>query len=133
MSSITRRPDGQWRARYRDAGGQEHSKHFARKVDAQRWLDEVTASVVTGPYVDPKAGRVRFRDQAEAWRLAQVHRPSTRAHVETMLRRHAYPTFGDRDVVVDPPERGTGVGDPAERDPRAVDGRRRAWPRVRPR
>jgi integrase len=26
----------------------------------------------------------------------QVHRPSSRAHVETMLRRHAYPTFGSR-------------------------------------
>ena len=98
MSSIAKRPDGRWRARYRDAENRELSKHFARKVDAQRWLDEVTTSVVTGTYVDPRAGRIRFRDQAEAWRLAQVHRPSTRAHVETMLRRHAYPTFGDRQL-----------------------------------
>jgi len=48
MASIAKRPDGRWRARYRDDAGREHSKHFARKVDAQRWLDEVTASVVTG-------------------------------------------------------------------------------------
>lgn len=98
MSSIAKRPDGRWRARYRDDSGKEHSRHFNRRVDARRWLDEVTTSVVTGTYVDPKAGRVRFRDQAEAWRLAQVHRASTRAHVETMLRRHAYPTFGDREL-----------------------------------
>lgn len=98
MANIAKRSDGQWRARYRDAAGREHAKHFARKVDAQRWLDEVTTSVVTGTYIDPRAGRVRFREQAEAWRLAQVHRPSTRAHVETMLRRHAYPTFGDREL-----------------------------------
>jgi hypothetical protein len=26
----------------------------------------------------------------------QVQRPSSRVHVETMLRRHAYPTLGDR-------------------------------------
>ena len=71
-------------------------KHFARKVDAQRWLDEVTASVVTGQYVDPKAGRMTFEEYAERWRAAQVHRPSSQAHVETMLRRHAYPTLGSR-------------------------------------
>jgi integrase len=96
VSSIKRREDGKWRARYRDAGGREHAKHFARKVDAQRWLDEVTASVVTGQYVDPKAGRVTFKEYAEQWRAAQVHRPSSQAHVETMLRRHAYPTLGGR-------------------------------------
>lgn len=28
--------------------------------------------------------------------LAQVHRPTTRAQAETHLRRHVYPTFGDR-------------------------------------
>jgi hypothetical protein len=30
----------------------------ALRLDAQRWLDEVTTSLVTGQYVDPKAGRV---------------------------------------------------------------------------
>jgi integrase len=28
--------------------------------------------------------------------VAQVHRPNSQAHVETMLRRHVYPTLGDR-------------------------------------
>lgn len=94
--NIQKRPDGMWRARYRDSGGREHAKHFDRKLDARRWLDEVTASVVTGQYVDPKAGRVTFKSYAEQWRAAQVHRPASAAHVETMLRRHAYPTLGDR-------------------------------------
>ncbi|NPC96616.1 site-specific integrase [Nocardioides sp. zg-DK7169] len=94
--SVKKRDNGKWRARYRDAGGREHARHFARKVDAQRWLDEVTTSVVTGQYVDPKAGSVTFKAYAEQWRLAQVHRPSSQAHVETMLRRHAYPTLGER-------------------------------------
>ena len=30
MASINKRPDGVWRARYRDEAGREHSKHFAR-------------------------------------------------------------------------------------------------------
>ncbi|BBX69582.1 tyrosine-type recombinase/integrase [Mycolicibacterium psychrotolerans] len=87
-----------WRARYVAPDGKEHAKGFARKTDAQRWLDEVTASVVTGQYVDPKAGQVTFRDYAERWREIHVQRPSSRAHVETMLRRHAYPTLGDRQL-----------------------------------
>ncbi|UFN44523.1 tyrosine-type recombinase/integrase [Nocardioides okcheonensis] len=96
---MAKRPNGQWRARYRDSSGREHSRHFPRKADAQRWLDEVTTSVVTGQYVDPNAGRMTFREYAEQWRAAQVHRPSSQAHVETMLRRHAYPTLGDRPLA----------------------------------
>ena len=98
MANLQKRPNGKWRARYRDSGGRQHAKHFDRKVDAQRWLDEVTASVVTGQYVDPKAGRITFKAYAETWRAAQVHRPSSAAHVETMLRRHAYPTLGERPI-----------------------------------
>lgn len=85
-----------WRARYVDPDGKEHARGFTRKTDAQRWLDEVTAAVVTGQYVDPKAGQVTFHDYAERWREIQVQRPSSRAHVETMLRRHAYPALGDK-------------------------------------
>lgn len=85
----------QWRARYRDANGKEHARHFERKIDAQRWLDEVTASIVTGQYVDPSAGRVTFKTYAEAWRTAQVHRAQTVIQHEGTLRRHVYPYFGD--------------------------------------
>lgn len=95
MSSISRRTDGKYRGRYRDPSGREHARHFARKVDAQRWLDEATASIVTGQYVDPKAGRETFKQYAERWRAVQVHRPATKSHVERMLRLHVYPVLGD--------------------------------------
>ena len=96
MASIAKRSDGVWRARYRDAAGREHSKHFDRKVDAQRWLDETTAAVVTGRYVDPRAGKVTFRAYAEQWRTSQIHRVNTVRAVDSALRVHAYPAFGDR-------------------------------------
>jgi len=95
MASIQKRASGQWRARYRDAHGQEHFRHFERKLAAQRWLDEVTTAVVTGAYVDPDAGKQTFREYAEHWRSIQVHRPATVAYTETMLRRHAYPALGE--------------------------------------
>jgi hypothetical protein len=72
MASIAKRPDGQHRARYRDEAGTEHARHFDRKVDAQRWLDQVTAAVVTGQYVDPKAGSITFTDFYRQWSGRQV-------------------------------------------------------------
>lgn len=98
MASIAKRPNGKWRARYRDQAGREHSRHFSRKTDAQRWLDEVTTSVVTGQYVAPDAGRITFREYAENWRRAQVHRPTSAEKVESILRLHAYPTLGDLEL-----------------------------------
>lgn len=85
-----------WLARYVDDRGAEHTKSFTRKVDAGQWLDGQTAAVVSGTHVDPRAGDITLRDYAEHWRKIQVQRPSSRAHIETMLRRHAYPTLGDR-------------------------------------
>ena len=99
MASIAKRPNGQWRARYRDAAGKEHSWHFGRKVDAQRWLDGVTASVVRGDYVDPKAGRVTVREYAAAWEAAQVFRETTASNVSSVLRRHVLPVLGDRPLA----------------------------------
>lgn len=95
MGSIAKRPDGSWRARYRDDADREHSRHFDRKIDAQKWLNEVTASQVTGRYVDPKAGRVTFKAYAENWRTSQVNRPQTAASYEIRLRRSVYPVIGD--------------------------------------
>ena len=99
MSSIRKRDNGSWRARYRDAAGKEHARHFARKVDAQRWLDEVTASVVTGQYVAPAAGKITLREYAEHWRTVQAHRPSTVEQVARHLKLHVYPTLGDRPLA----------------------------------
>jgi integrase len=72
MASIARRPDGRWRPRYRDEAGKEHSRHFDRKSDAQRWLDEVTASIVVGDYVAPDAGKITFKSWFEQWSSRQV-------------------------------------------------------------
>lgn len=82
MASIQKRQDGNYRARYRDEAGKEHARHFKRKVDAQRWLDEVTTTVVTGTYVDPKAGKVTFGRFYDDWSERQIWVPSTRVNAE---------------------------------------------------
>ena len=96
MSSVTKRPGGRWRARFRDQSGREHARHFDRKVDAQRWIDEVTASTVRGDYVDPRAGRETVRELATRWRATLVHRPNSLRVIDNALGNHIVPAFGDR-------------------------------------
>ena len=86
------------RARYRDEAGKEHSRHFSRKVDAQKWLDEVTASMVRGDYVDPKAGQVTVASYAAGWQAIQVSSAGTRRIVDNALRLHILPTLGGHKI-----------------------------------
>lgn len=84
-----------WQARYRDPAGREKSKTFERKADAQRWLDEVTADLVTGRYIDPRAGKVTLENFARRWLKSQTFDESTREAVESRLRVHILPELGD--------------------------------------
>lgn len=45
----------------------KHEKRFARRGDAQRWLDQQTASIITGGHVAPRAGRMTVGELAERW------------------------------------------------------------------
>ncbi|MGN7227386.1 tyrosine-type recombinase/integrase [Dietzia maris] len=56
-----------WRARYVDDDGRETTKRFARKRDAESWLDQTTADLVTGTYVQPAKKKVLVQDLAEGW------------------------------------------------------------------
>ena len=87
MASIKRREDGQWRARYRDDAGKEHSRHFGRKIDGKDWLDTVTASIVSGQYVDPKTAKTTVEKWCETWLDGyKTRRPGTvkmaRVHIK---------------------------------------------------
>jgi len=92
MASVKRRPDGRWRARYRGPDGRERARHFDRKIDAQRWLDETAASMVTGQYVQPEAGRVTFRAWFAQWSERQVWQQGTR---ESAYQAAESVTFAD--------------------------------------
>lgn len=86
MASIQKRDSGRWRARYRDAAGKEHARHFDRRIDAQRRLDEVTASVVTGTYTPPSTARLTEAAWCDQWLAGYAsNKPSTvrqaRTHV----------------------------------------------------
>jgi len=97
VASIDKRADGRYRARWREyPGGPQKTRQFARKGDAQRFLDAIRGDLAHGVYVDPAGGRTQFGEFAEKWRVAQVHRPNTVTQLESYLRLHAYPTLGRR-------------------------------------
>src|SRR5829696_8735371 len=98
MANIAKRPDGRWRARYRDPSGKEHARHFDRRVDAERFLTTVEHSKLTGGYVDPRAGRITFGEYAATWQAGQVCRPSSAAKIDRTLRLHVLPRWGKRPI-----------------------------------
>jgi integrase len=71
-----------WRARYVDDQGHEHAKGFGRRADAQTWLNEITAAVVTGTYTDPALGKVTFDSFYRGWSTRQVWVPGSRANMD---------------------------------------------------
>ena len=100
MASIVKRPNGKWRARYREhPGGPQRARHFDRKSEAERFLARVTSQLLEGSYVHSTAGRRPFAEYAAAWQESQVHRPTTVVQVDAHLRNHMLPAFGDRPVA----------------------------------
>jgi integrase len=66
-----------WGARYVDAEGHERAKEFTRKVDAQKWLDDVTSTIVTGTYVAPGAGTFTVGQVHQQWLTTFGHLKET--------------------------------------------------------
>lgn len=98
MAHIERRSgrDRPWRARYRGPDGQERSRSFFRKRDAERWLASIETAKARGEWVDPKLGRTTVAEWAARWWQTTVDlRPSSRARDESYYRNHIAPRFGN--------------------------------------
>ena len=69
MASIDKRPDGRYRARWREyPGGPQRLKHFGRKIDAERHLVATQHDLLTGVYIDPSRARMTVETYYEIWR-----------------------------------------------------------------
>ena len=139
--AIDRRPDRPkpWRARYWGPDGRQHSRSFARKADAQRWLAEVEHDKTRGHWTNPALGRVRFSAWVEEWQATTNNvRPATAVRDRMLLDRYLEPRFGplplasisQRDVrawVTELSGQGAGSGDGPQVQPGAHQdpGRRR--------
>lgn len=100
MASIRKRPNGKYRARYRDSAGKEHARHFDRKKDAEQWLTGQQSSLLGGTWVDPARGRVPVREFAPAWLKSKLNlKPSTSTRYSSIIDQHILPTWGNVQLV----------------------------------
>ena len=92
-----------WRARHRIPGGQERSRSFARKVDAERWIRAEQTKQDHGEWIDPDAGRVTFAawiDQYVEDRRSsgRPYRATTEARDRAVARRWLVPHLGQLEL-----------------------------------
>lgn len=86
VESSTHGKGKRWRARYVDDEGREHVKGFERKVDAQKWLDSATASIVAGTHVAPRDAQITVQQWCDLWIEGyKIHRESTVRQARTHI------------------------------------------------
>lgn len=86
MASIRKLSNGRYQAQYRPIPGGKQITHTTRKKsDAQRWLDEQQALLVTGHYVDPGAGKITFAAYYNQWSIRQIWETGTKRGMDTAV------------------------------------------------
>lgn len=91
MASVERvaKKNGEkaWRARYRSPDGRSREQWFDRRVDAEQFLTSIEHSKLSGSFIDPNAGQIRFEVFAEEWAAAQDWKATSRESWPPVLVR----------------------------------------------
>jgi integrase len=94
MGFIEKR-NGKYRARYRDAIGNQRCKTFSRKTDADRFVREMEVDLERGAWLDPRAAEVPVAIWAEEFlALARRLSPTTVQTYRRDLYKYIVPRFG---------------------------------------
>ena len=97
---MDRRASGNYRGRYTDATGQVHSKTFATRGDARRWVNARLVAVARGEHIDDREARsITLEQWCARWLEEPGKRPSTLARDSRVLRTHVYPLIGKRPLA----------------------------------
>jgi integrase len=96
MGFIEKRPgEAGYRARFRDPLGEQRSKTFARKADAQRFLYEMETDKARGTWIDPRGAEMPLATWAEEFlRLCRRLSPTTLETYRRDLGKYVLPRFG---------------------------------------
>lgn len=95
MGHIVKTPAGTFRANWRDATGRQKAKTFDTRKEAAAYLAETEASLARGTYVDPRAGRIHFRDFAAKWTAGRSVEARTAERTLSLMRTHVLPRWGE--------------------------------------
>lgn len=95
-----RRLATRWRCYWRDPSGQQRSRTFRTKGEAERHDREVGRAIDVGTYVDPVMGRTLFRDWAAEWAASKAEvRETTAERYRGVIRVHLEPRWGSRTLA----------------------------------
>lgn len=84
-----------YQARYRDPLGNQRSKTFTRKADAQRFLLEMESDKARGTWIDPRGADMPLGTWSEEFlRLCRRLSPTTLEAYQRDLRKYVLPRFG---------------------------------------
>lgn len=106
MGFIERRSgESGYRARYRDPLGEQRSKTFARKADAQRFLVEMESEKARGTWVDPRNAEMPLATWAEEFLLlCRRLSPTSLEAYRRDLGKYVLPRFGSYRLGRIPPD-----------------------------
>lgn len=101
--AVTRRVrasgEVRWDARVFFKGRQIVQRTFERKADAKRWEADQLAKLHSNGWVDPRRGRILFRDVAEEWQASRGHlAPRSQETTRYLLNRDVLPSIGNRPI-----------------------------------
>lgn len=84
-----------WRVSYVDPNtGQTKNPAFSRKVDAERFENNIKADISRGRYVDPQAGRITVAAYVDGWFSRQQVRENSRRRMKGVIENHVKPVLG---------------------------------------
>jgi integrase len=90
-----RTPPGRWELHYIDPAGDEKTIVFSVKKLAETKKTEIEASLSEGSYIDPKAGKMPFRDAAKkCLDTRKGVKQSTKDRYQSSLKNYVFPRWG---------------------------------------
>lgn len=97
---VRQLPSGRWQARVPDPNRPGRlipaPQTFARKVDAERWLNAQETDQSRGVWLDPALGRVTFDEWVDRYVTSSHKRESTASRDGHVIRAHLKPALGNR-------------------------------------
>jgi integrase len=85
--SVTKRPNGAWRARVLGPDGKEHARHFPTRAAAKRWEAEQLAAREQGFWVDG-SNRLTVAEYARQWAATRPHKAITAQRTQNLIELH---------------------------------------------
>ncbi len=94
-------------------GGQEVTKAFVSETAAEVWLAEQHVAVARGAFVNPDGAKTLLGDYWKVWLTERQLAPSSRVTYAGHGRAHILPAFGSPTARKPPPQRASGLVQPA--------------------